>query len=133
VELILTGPEGLGRTGTPSLAPSVRVLSTASIAHYWENNDVLVVGLSGEIDMSNVDDLRDEIGLVARAGTRCVVFDLSSLDFIDSSGLSLLVTVANDVGAARLRGPSLIVRRLVDLTGLGQILPTEENVPTDET
>ena len=129
----MTGPEGLRSTGTPSFAPSVRVLSMVSIAHYWEDNDVLVVGLSGEIDMSNVDDLKDEIGLVARAGTRCVVFDLSSLDFIDSSGLSLLVTVASDVGAARLRGPSLIVRRLVDLTGLGEILPTEEKMSADET
>ena len=42
--------------------------------------------------------LKDEIGLMARAGTSCVVFDLSSLEFIDSSGLSLLVTVASDVG-----------------------------------
>ncbi len=129
----MTGPEGLWSTGAPSFAPSVRVLSMASIAHYWEDNDVLVVGLSGEIDMSNVDDLKDEIGLMARAGTSCVVFDLSSLEFIDSSGLSLLVTVASDVGAARLRGPSLIVRRLVDLTGLGEILPTEEKMSADET
>jgi anti-sigma B factor antagonist len=129
----LTGPGGLGSTGVPTFAPSVRFLSTACIAHYWENNDVLVVGLTGEIDMSNVDDLKDEIGLAARAGARCVVFDLRSLDFIDSSGLSLLVTVANDVGAARLRGPSLIVRRLVDLTGLGEILPTEESMSADET
>jgi anti-sigma B factor antagonist len=108
-----------------------RMADMASVGHHWEDGDVLVIQLSGEIDMSNVDDLQDRIGLITRTGTPCVVFDLSALEFIDSSGLSLLVAIAHDAGEARLRAPSPIVQRIVELTGLGDLLPTEKYFPTD--
>ncbi|HXW80680.1 MAG TPA: STAS domain-containing protein [Acidimicrobiales bacterium] len=103
----------------------------ATLGHDWEDDDVLVVQLSGEVDVSNVDALHNKISQVLRANTRCIVFDLRALEFIDSSGLSMLVTLANEVGSARLRSPSRVVRRIVDLTGLGELLPTEGCSPTE--
>jgi anti-anti-sigma factor len=98
----------------------------ASVDDHWEKEDVLVIRITGEVDMSNVDALRERIDSMVPAGTGRVVFDLGELEFIDSSGLSLLVDVANGVGHAELRAPSPIVRRIVDLTGLTSLLPTEE-------
>jgi anti-sigma B factor antagonist len=98
----------------------------ASVDDHWENGSVLVIRITGEVDMSNVDDLRERIDTMVPVGTDRVVFDLGALEFIDSSGLSLLVEIANGVGHAELRAPSPIVRRVVDLTGLGLVLPTEE-------
>jgi anti-sigma B factor antagonist len=98
----------------------------ASVDGHWENGDVLVITITGEVDMSNVDALRERIGTMVPPGTGRVVFDLGELEFMDSSGLSLLVDVANGVGHAALRAPSAIVRRVVDLTGLASLLPTEE-------
>lgn len=98
----------------------------ASVDDHWENGDVLVIRITGEVDVSNVDVLRERIGTMVPAGTGRVVFDLGELEFIDSSGLSLLVDIASGVGRAELRTPSSIVRRIVDLTGLGPVLPIQE-------
>jgi anti-sigma B factor antagonist len=96
----------------------------ASIDHHWESPGKIVVSINGEVDMSNVDTLRDDLEPVIE-GARFIVFDLGGLDFIDSSGLSLLVAVAGEVGGAQLRSPAPFVRRVVELTGLGEVLPTE--------
>jgi anti-sigma B factor antagonist len=98
----------------------------ASVDDHWENGDVLVIRITGEVDMSNVDALRDKTDTMVPAGTGRVVFDLGELEFMDSSGLSLLVDIASGVGHAALRAPSPMVRRIVDLTGLASLLPTEE-------
>ena len=41
---------------------------------------------------------------------------------MDSSGLALLASVARKVPEVELRDPSPIVRRLIELTGLAEIL-----------
>ncbi len=98
----------------------------ATVEYHWENSDVLVLTISGEVDMSNVDLLRERLATILQPGTRNVVFDLAGLEFIDSSGLAVLVDVANHVGGAKLRAPSRLVWRVVDVTGLGELLPTEQ-------
>ena len=55
--------------------------------------------------MSNVDLLRQRLATIVTPGMYNVVFDLGGLEFIDSSGLAVLVDVANHVGGARLRAP----------------------------
>jgi anti-anti-sigma factor len=103
----------------------------ASLCYHWEDIDVLVIRVSGEIDMSNVDDFRRKITHILRPATRCIVFELSEVEFIDSSGLRMLAGVATDVGMARLRAPSRVVRRIVELTGIGALIPTEECLSTE--
>ncbi len=98
----------------------------ATVAYHWEKADVLVLTISGEVDMSNVETLRERLATILQPGTRNVVFDLGGLEFIDSSGLSVLVDVANHVGGAKLRAPSRLVGRVVDVTGLGELLPIEQ-------
>ena len=98
----------------------------ATVAYHWENSDVLVLTISGEVDTRNVDLLRERLATILQPGTRNVVFDLGGLEFIDSSGLAVLVDVANHVGGAKLRAPSRLVWRVVDVTGLGELLPTEQ-------
>ena len=98
----------------------------ATVGYHWEGSDVLVLTISGEVDMSNVDLLRERLATILKPGIRNVVFDLGGLEFIDSSGLAVLVDVANHVGGAKLRAPSRLVWRVVDVTGLGELLPTEQ-------
>ena len=98
----------------------------ATVGYHWEDSDVLVLTISGEVDMSNVDLLRERLATILKPGIRNVVFDLGALEFIDSSGLAVLVDVANHVGGAKLRAPSRLVWRVVDVTGLGELLPTEQ-------
>ena len=81
-----------------------------------------VVSLSGELDLTNVERVQSVIGEMITDGTKRLVVEASELEFMDSSGLALLASVARKVPEVELRDPSPIVRRLVDLTGLAEIL-----------
>ena len=80
----------------------------------------VTVTVSGEVDIANADVLRHELAGVAEASPRRVVFDLGDLSFVDSSGIAVLVQVANaspDVSVAR---ASPVVRRILEVTGLAE-------------
>ena len=60
-----------------------------------------VVALAGEITFSNVNGLGRELAGALQAGARNLVIDLTAVEFIDSSGLSALLTAS---AQARERG-----------------------------
>jgi anti-sigma B factor antagonist len=76
----------------------------------------------GELDLTNAGRVRSAIGGIITAETSRLVVEASGLQFMDSSGLALLASVAQKVPEVELRDPSPIVRRLIELTGLAQIL-----------
>jgi anti-sigma B factor antagonist len=83
-----------------------------------------VLSLSGELDVSSSPALEDEIGRVKDA--EVIVLDLSELEFIDSTGLGVLVKThqhMRDAGRQLgiVEGPGQ-VKRLLELTGLDQQL-----------
>lgn len=86
---------------------------------------VPVIKLSGEIDMSNVDSLRGVIDPVMESAPERVDFDLAALEFMDSSGIALLLRVAAKAQSVHLREPSTLVRRLIEATGLSDVLPID--------
>jgi len=51
-----------------------------------------------------------------------VIFDLASLTFMDSSGIALLLQVSAKTRTVRVREPSALVRRMIDATGLADVL-----------
>lgn len=77
-----------------------------------------VIKIAGELDYSNVGRLRSLVDQVLEDGPERIAFDLASLDFIDSSGLAVLLHAAASVTTVELRSPSAIVARVVDVTGL---------------
>jgi len=83
---------------------------------------VPVIKLVGEIDLSNVDAVRAAIEPTVSSAPELVVFDLSGLDFLDSSGIALLLFAATKTGSVQLRSPSEIVRRIIEVTGLADVL-----------
>jgi anti-anti-sigma factor len=86
---------------------------------------VPLITVEGELDSSNVASLEATIASVTADRPAHLVFDLSGLRFMDSAGISALIGAAAKVGAVRLRQPSAPVRRVIELTGLSSILPTE--------
>ena len=87
--------------------------------------DVLVVTFTGEIDMSNVELLHGAIAPALAEDPREIVFDVAALEFMDSSGIALLLRMSAAAETVRLRGPSPIVRRLIAATGLTDVLCIE--------
>lgn len=97
----------------------------ASVDHWREGSGALVVRVTGEVDMSNAASVREVVDQVMGTDVKSLIFDLGGLEFIDSSGLAVLLTVAQKVPSVQLRNPSPIVRRVVEVTGLSETLPTE--------
>jgi anti-sigma B factor antagonist len=81
-----------------------------------------VIRLSGELDMVSVDSVRAVIDEVLASENARLVFELSGLEFMDSSGIALLISVTKKVPAVEIRNPTAIVRRIIELTGLTEIL-----------
>jgi anti-anti-sigma factor len=73
--------------------------------------------LVGELDASNVGDLREALEpAIAEGGD--ITLDLAGLAFMDSSGIQILVTTAQglgDRGTLLLQSPGSLVRRLLGL------------------
>ena len=70
-----------------------------------------VIRLSGELDMVSVERVRPVVEEVLAAGNDRLVFDVSGLEFMDSSGIALLVSATRKAGQVELRHPTPIVRR----------------------
>lgn len=81
--------------------------------------------LLGELDMSTAPRLREELLRVVADGARMVTVDLSELAFIDSTGLSVLITglkrLREQGGEMALRSPTPGTRRVLEITGLTEV------------
>ncbi len=84
-----------------------------------------VLSVSGQLDISNAGTLEQAVAHATAAHPDRLVFDLSGLEFMDSAGISVIVRAASVVDQVSLRNPSPIVRRLIDITGLADVLVIE--------
>jgi anti-sigma B factor antagonist len=86
----------------------------------------LVVQLRGEIDVMSISSMQAELESTVAAADR-VTLDLSGVTFLDSAGLRMLQLVSSDFLATRrqlriIAPEGSVVRRLLDLTGLTEVL-----------
>jgi anti-anti-sigma factor len=95
-----------------------------------QQDGVFVIAVEGELDMNTATDLERELeGPVAAAKTPLLI-DLSRCEFIDSTGIALIVrswqTLDGDGqghGQFALCGVGNQVKRVLDITGLEQTIP----------
>jgi anti-anti-sigma factor len=62
---------------------------------FAERDGALVAHLSGEVDMTNIDDLRRAVVDRLTQQSAGLVLDLAALDYLDSAGIHLLYDLAN--------------------------------------
>jgi anti-anti-sigma factor len=72
--------------------------------------------------MVSVERVRSVVEGALTAEDDRLAFDVSELQFMDSSGIALLVSAARTARQVELRHPTPIVRRLIELTGLTELL-----------
>ncbi len=95
-----------------------------------EPGPTTTVGLTGDLDPATAPGLEQALAsLAADPAVERVVLDLGGLGFLDSSGLRVFVT-AREALLARgadlaLHRPSRNIRRLLDITGLGEVIEVE--------
>lgn len=81
-----------------------------------------ILTVSGQLDISNADELEQAVERTIARRPDGLVFDLSGLEFMDSAGISVIVRAASALDKVSLRNPSPMVRRLIEITGLSEIL-----------
>jgi anti-anti-sigma factor len=86
---------------------------------------VPVLTVVGELDMSNAATLKAAVASSGGARQGRLVFDLSGLRFIDSAGIAVLLEAVERVGSVSVRAPAPPVRRVIEVTGLTEVLPIE--------
>ena len=87
----------------------------------------LVVRLMGELDHSEAARVRAEVdGLIEDTCARRLVFDLSDLDFMDSSGIGLIIgrykRLSRRGGSVAVRGSNARIDRIFEMAGLYQLV-----------
>jgi anti-sigma B factor antagonist len=96
-----------------------------------------ILGLAGELDIENAETLAAEIARTNVLDGGSLTIDLRELDFIDSTGIALLVSVFRRFNADGTRlqlvpSRSEAVRRVMELTGLDRTLPfVEQHRPAE--
>ncbi len=86
-----------------------------------------IIVVSGELDLASGPELEQVIEGVSGSASQLLVIDLRELDFMDSTGLSVIVRahqrLADDGRRLGLVRGSAQVQRLLDLTGVADRLP----------
>ena len=94
-----------------------------------EEGGALVLYLSGELDVTTADQIRAAMNAAGSSDTERLIIDLADLQFMDSSGIALIVSVAQRAREVQVRNPSAMVRRLIELTGLAEALRITPSEP----
>ncbi len=86
----------------------------------------LIVSVTGDIDQHNASSIREQIDLkISHENVRKIVFDFSDLDFMDSSGIGIIIGRYKLMSA--INGEVCIVankptlRKLLELSGVKRI------------
>jgi anti-sigma B factor antagonist len=91
------------------------------------SGETATLAISGDVDIATAPSLREQL---QRLDARNVVVDLSGVTFIDSTGLGVLVTALKRAreagGQLTLRSPTRSTRKVLDITGLSQLVAIED-------
>jgi anti-sigma B factor antagonist len=91
------------------------------------SGETAVLRISGEVDISTAPQLRERL---QQLDSRSVVVDLSAMTFFDSTGLGVLVGAFKRLreggGDLVLRAPTRSTRKVLELTGLSQVVTIED-------
>lgn len=94
---------------------------------YEKRKNTVTVCLSGELDHSTAAGIRAEVDeLLLDPGIRRLVFDLNGLEFMDSSGIGLIIgrykLMARRGGTVAIMSPRRRVDKIFEMAGLYQLV-----------
>ena len=96
--------------------------------------DVFVVRIAGEVDMSHEDELRGELRNAIAAEAQGIVVDLTECEFIDSSGVRALLlsreaqTSEDGTEHLAVAAASEQILRILSVMGIDRVIPIRPTV-----
>ena len=92
-----------------------------------------VVTLRGEIDIATARDVEERASLLLRRPIDRLTFDMGAVSMLDSVGLGVLVRISQQAHAIdctfALVNVQPLLRRVLDVTGLADVLNVQELTP----
>ena len=91
------------------------------------SGDILIAFLSGEIDHHAAAEMRFFIdGELERSMPKLIIFDFSGVEFMDSSGIGLVLgrirVISGWGGKAAIENPRPLIRKMLSLAGLQKLI-----------
>jgi anti-sigma B factor antagonist len=95
-----------------------------------ENGGSRVIAFAGELDLANAGTAENALESSLADASTPVIVDMRELEFIDSTGIALLVSALSrnegDTRVSFIPSDSPAVTRVLELTGLAERLPLAE-------
>ena len=103
------------------------------------NETTCFLEIEGEVDVYTSPELKQHLVKQAEAGVKHVIVNLSKVEYLDSTGLGVLIgglkRLREGEGNLVLVGPGMRILRIFEITGLDKIFdiyPTEEEAAAKE-
>lgn len=94
--------------------------------------DAALLTIEGDLDIDTATELQHHVANQLHHGRRHFLLDVSSVPFMDSSGMNIILRVYQEVrqisGGVYVIAPTPAVRRILDLTGVSLTVQTVESV-----
>ena len=97
----------------------------------------LLVGLCGEIDHHSAAEIRESLDrMIAETRPKSLVLELSDIDFMDSSGLGLVLgryRRLQEIGAKMfIKNPSVRIEKILAMAGVDKLIRIVRTPPEDK-
>jgi anti-sigma B factor antagonist len=96
-----------------------------------KQGDACVVKLGGELDLYNAQEVREALAEASADSPQRIVVDLGEVEFIDSTGLGMLIEARTRLANRRaflLAAPGLETRRALEISGLDRHFGVHDSV-----
>lgn len=107
-------------------------MDTNLLVESREHGEWMVVEVRGEVDLYTAPQLREELTGLAEGGRSRIAVDLSGVEFLDSTGLGVLIVglkrCREKDGSLALVGPREPVHKVLAITGLDKVFPIHDTV-----
>lgn len=84
-----------------------------------------ILEIEGEVDVYTSPQLKQDLVQLAESGVKRVIIDLSKVEYLDSTGLGVLIgglkRLREAGGNLSLVGPGMRIQRIFEITGLNKI------------
>lgn len=97
------------------------------------DNHSVIVEVEGDLDIATAGDLQEHVLSAVEEHGPWLILDLTGLDFMDSSGLNVVINIYRSVkehgGSLALAAPNERVTKVVRLVGLHRQVAVHRTVP----
>ncbi|MCL2492478.1 MAG: STAS domain-containing protein [Clostridiales bacterium] len=84
------------------------------------------ISLAGEVDIATAPSVRERLSAALAEKKQNILIDLTDLDYIDSTGLGVIISVYGGIRAdglsVKLKNPKAGVRKLLSISGFDKSL-----------